>query len=195
MARYGHLQGPAQHAALYQFFKRVHGRAQAIECVLETEPGVQSEDASVSLDRFHYTFAFPYGACHGFFAPDILAGLGGFHSHDAVPVRRGGNVHHIYVGIVNQIHEMLIGPDPVRGHFHSRFQVFGIHIADGNQPCSFVFDMFPAHTAGTNDPFGQLVAGGNETVASQDTPREDGQGSQTTGCPKKISSVQAHKLS
>ncbi len=91
-------------------------------------------------------------------------------------------MYHIHVGIFDQVHETGIGADLVGGHFDGCLQVFGVYIADGDQPGSLVGNMSPTHASNTNDPFGQLVAGGNKPVTSQHASGEYGQGSQASGC-------------
>ena len=104
-----HRQGPPQQAAVHQFLEGLYRGTQPIECILETEPGVQTEDGAVLPAGIHHLLPFANGSGHRLFAEDILSGTGRFHRHDAVPVRRRGNVHDIHIRIMDQVPEIVIG--------------------------------------------------------------------------------------
>ena len=79
-----YLERPAQQSAVHQFLQWLDLGAQSIECVLESEPGIQTEDAA--LDCFLHPSAFAYGGCHGLLAQDVLTSIGSLYGHDAMPV-------------------------------------------------------------------------------------------------------------
>ena len=81
-----YLERPAQQSAVHQFLQWLDLGAQSIESILESEPGVQTEDAAVALDGFLHPSAFAYGACHGLLAQDVLTSIGSLYGHDAMPV-------------------------------------------------------------------------------------------------------------
>ena len=103
-----HLQRPAEHTALNQFFQRFNGSTQSIERVSKTEPGIQTEHTSVLFHRFHHPFTFTDRTCHRLFTPDIFSRLGSLYRHDSMPMRRCSDVYDIYVRVQNQIAKVMI---------------------------------------------------------------------------------------
>ena len=81
-----HLEGPAQQSAIHKLLQGLHLSAQSVEGVLEAEPGIEAEDASVALDGLLHTASFADGTCHGLLAQDVLACVGSLYGHDAMPV-------------------------------------------------------------------------------------------------------------
>ena len=69
------LDRPAEQPALDGLLDRLDVRPEAVEAVLEAEPGVDPEDAAVPLDGPDDRPALGDGAGHGLLAPDVLAGL------------------------------------------------------------------------------------------------------------------------
>ena len=81
-----HGQWPAQKPALHEFLKRLHRCSKAVERVLETEPGVQTEDTAVLVDRLHNFLPLADCPCHRLLAEYVLTGAAGLDGHDSVPV-------------------------------------------------------------------------------------------------------------
>ncbi len=94
----GHFQRPAQCTALHGFLQRLNRGIQPIEIVFEPEPCIQAEHAAGCIDGFHDPFPFTDGSGHGFFTPYVFPCLGSHDRHDAMPVRRSGNVDNVDVG-------------------------------------------------------------------------------------------------
>ena len=171
----GNLQRPAQHAAVDELLDLVHGGIHAVERIGETEPGIQAENTAVLLDSLLYPLAFADGTRHRLLAPDILAGARGIGRHDAVPVRRRGDMHDVHIGIVNQVAVIVIGGDFLTGQLQTGIEMVPVHIADGHQPGSGIAVMSAAHTADTDDTFGELVAGCGVSRSAEHMARDHGQ--------------------
>ena len=107
-ARYGNRQRPSEQTAVNEFFQWFHRGAESIEIILESKPSIETENAVVLLHGFHHSATFAYGARHGFFAPNVLACLGGFDSHQGMPVRRCGYMHHVNIGVVDKIAKIVV---------------------------------------------------------------------------------------
>ena len=86
-------------------------RAEAVEIVLIAEPGVEAEDALLGANDLHHALAFADSARHGLFAPDVLAGVGGHHALDAVPMGRSADVCDVDILVGKQFHEVFVGLD------------------------------------------------------------------------------------
>jgi len=106
-----HLQRPAEHPALDELFNRLDRGPETIKLAVEPEPRIEPEDASVFLNRLDDLFALADGAGHGFFAPDILARLGGRDRNQAVPVRRGNDVNNINIIPLQNLAKVVIALD------------------------------------------------------------------------------------
>jgi len=170
------LQGPAQHAAVHQFLDRSGGGAEAVETVLESEPGVQAEDPAVALHGLGYSFSFADGAGHGFLAPDVLARFRGRGGDQPVPVRGRGDMHDVDIGPGQHFAEIPV-PFDVRVHRgKGLFQVPLIDVADSQQPRTGVAEVAAAHAAHADHRLGQFFAGRGITFSAQDAPRHDQEG-------------------
>ena len=101
----------AEKTVLDDLANRLDGSAEAVERVLEAEPRVEAEHALLRLDHFLNANALANGARHRLFAPDVLAGLGGHHALDAVPVRRRADVDDVDAWVVDQLDEVLVALD------------------------------------------------------------------------------------
>ncbi len=174
MLRNGDFQRPAQHPALYELFKRFHGSSQTIKSVGKAEPGIQAKYPAVSFDGFHYFFPLANCTCHGFLTPDVFTGTCRFCCHNAMPVRRSGNVYHVYIGIVDQVHKVFTGFHFIGSRFYGSFQMEFIYIAYGNKTCTRVFVMSPAHRSHSNDPFRELVTGCDKSVSAENPAGNNG---------------------
>ena len=86
-------------------------RAEAVEIVLIAEPGVEAKDAVLGADDLHHALAFADGARHRLFAPDVLAGVGGHHALDTMPMGRSADVCDVDILVGKQLHEVLVGLD------------------------------------------------------------------------------------
>ena len=198
-AGYSHCERPAQQPAVDELFQRLHLSAQTIECVPESEPGVEAEDTVVALHSLHYPLALPYRAGHRLLAEHILAGLRSFHRHQRVPVRRGADMHHIYIGVVNKIQEVVICAyilvQLFFGSFHSTIQVILVHIAHRHQSAGVRrCEVRIAHTyaSGADDALGKLVARGYVTFAAEHLARNYGEQTSQTGGLEELSSFGIH---
>ena len=182
-ARNADRQGPAQQTAGNQFLEGFHRGTQAVERVFEAEPGVQAEDPSVPGHGLHHLLSFADGTGHGFLAENVLAGPGGLHGHDAVPVGRGGNVHDVHVGIVDEVTEVVIGGEggakTLLAGLDSSVQMALIHVADGYEAAFFIAGKVQgrhADAAHADDTPCELVAGSHIfLVAAQGTENVSGQ--------------------
>ena len=197
----GHLEGPSQQAAVDEFLERFDRRAQSVEGVLEAEPGVQAEDASVLPDGLHHALALADGARHRLLAPDVLAGLGRLDGHDAVPVGRGGDVYDVDVGVGDQIPVVVIAfeglVELLAAQRDGAFEVFAVDVADRHQAACIVGgEMIAAlaDAAHADDALRELVARGDEFGASEHAARHDGQQRQPACLFQKISAV-THSIS
>ena len=103
-----HLQRPSQQSALYQFLQRLDRSAQSVELICKTKPCIQAEHTSVLLYGFHHTLSFTDRTGHRLFAPDVFSGFSGLDRHDAMPMRRGSDMHDIDIRVQNQIAEIMI---------------------------------------------------------------------------------------
>ena len=178
----GHLQRPSEQSALDELLKRFDGSAEAIERVGETEPGVQTEDATVALDSGFHGLAFADGARHRFLEPDILTGLGGFHGHKSVPVWRRGNVNDIGARLVHELSPVIVAFDVdaeiLLGSLDGTVEVILVDIADGEQAIRLrVREMArrASDASHADDRFRQLVAGGYEALSAQHFAWHDGE--------------------
>ena len=197
----GHLEGPSQQAAVDEFLERFDRRAQSVEGVLEAEPGVQAEDASVLPDGLHHALALADGARHRLLAPDVLAGLGCLDGHDAVPVGRGGDVYDVDVGVGDQIPVVVIAfeglVELLAAQRDGAFEVFAVDVADRHQAACIVGGEVIAalaDAAHADDALRELVARGDEFGASEHAARHDGQQRQPACLFQKISAV-THSIS
>jgi len=200
-SRNGHLQRPSQQTAVHELLQRLYRCTQAIEVVLETEPGVQAEDAVVLLHGLHHPFAFADGTCHRLLTPDVLARLGRFDSHQGMPMRRRGDMHHIHIRVLYQVAEVVIGlqslVELLLAHFHGLLQVILIYIANRHQSALLVAGEMIAtstDTAYPDDTLGELVARCDVLRAPQYLCRHDGEQPDSTHCFEKISSVGSHSI-
>ncbi|CCZ76045.1 unknown [Alistipes finegoldii CAG:68] len=198
-ARNGHLERPAQQAAVDQLLERLDRRAETIEGILEAEPSVQAEDAVVAPDGFGYALAFADGARHRFLAPDVLAGLGRLDGHDAVPVRRRGDMHDVDIGVGNQAAEVAVGfqrlAELLLSQRNGAFEVFAVHVADCHQPAVLVAGEVVAalaDAAHADDAFGELVARSGELRAAEHLARDDRQQRHAAQRFQKISTGGTH---
>ena len=143
-ARDTNLQGPAQLAAVNQLLQGLHVCSQSVEGVLEAEPGVQTEDASVALNGFLNALSFADGAGHRLLAENVLSGIGCFNRHDTVPVGRSGNVNDVYIGVVDEFAEVVVGLHclvPVLlGSLEGGVQMLLVYVAHGNHSTVLVTD-------------------------------------------------------
>src|SRR5690606_18355566 len=104
-------------------------------------------------------FSFADGMGHWFFAPDIFTCQRCVYRHDAVPVRRSGNMYNIYFRKLNKFAVIMKSFYAFIQHTGRNAEVPLVYIADSNNPCSFIFKMVPPHCTYTDDAFGKLVAG------------------------------------
>ena len=181
-SRHGDLQRPAEHTTVYKFLQGLYGGAQSVERVGETEPGVQAEHAAVALHCLDDGLALADGARHGLLTPDVLAGLGGLDGHDAVPVGRRGDVHHVDIGVTDQVAKVGIGfhalVQIVLCRIDSAAQVLGIDIADRRQPtrrAAREVRRGTANAAYADDAFRELVTRRNEFCSAQYVSRHNGE--------------------
>ena len=152
-----HLQRPSQQPALHQFLQRFDGSSQSVELVLETEPCIQAEHTSVLLYGFHHAFSFTDRTGHRFFTPDVFSGFSGLDRHDAMPMRRSGDVHDIDIRVQDQIAEIMISGYFFLHQILPQFKVIFINVTNGNQTCTGIIDMASTHSSGTNNTFSQLI--------------------------------------
>ena len=142
--RDANLQGPTQLAAVNQLLQGLNIGSQSVECILEAEPCVQTEDTAVTLYGFFNALTFADGTGHGLFAEDVLSCIGSLNRHDTVPVGRSGNVNDIHIGIVNQFTEVVVGlycfVPVLLGCRNGRIQVFLVNIAHCNHTAALVAD-------------------------------------------------------
>ena len=170
-----HLQRPTEHAAVDELLDLVDGRVHAVERIGKAEPRIQTENIAVTLHGLLNPLTLADGARHRFLAPDILAGRGGLHRHDAVPVRRRGDMHDIDVRIGNQLTVVGIGRHFLAGQLPSGLQMILVDVANRDQTRTRVPVMASAHAAYADDTFGQLVARSRVADAAQYVARDDGQ--------------------
>ena len=197
--RDGHLQRPSEHAALHEFLERFDRRTEPVEGVRKAEPRIEAEDAPVAPDGLDDALALADGACHGFLAPDVLAGLGSLDGHDAVPVGRGGDVYDIDIRVGDQVAVEVVGfqrlaelaPAQLRG----APEVVAVHVADGHQPafgCAGEVVAAAADAADADDALGELVARGDASGSAQHPPRDDGEERGGTRRFQEVSAVDSH---
>ena len=196
-----HLQWPAQQTAIHQFLQRLDGSTQAIEIVLETEPGIQTENAVVLFHRFHHTLPFANGTGHRLFTPDVLAGLGRFDCHDSMPMRRSGDMNDVYIRVLNQITEIVVCLECfiefLLTQVHRFLQMVLVYITYRYQATLFIAGKVitaSTDTAHTNNTLGELVARCNVIRSAQYLSRYNGEQTDSTHCLEKISSIGSHSI-
>src|SRR5690606_9924349 len=118
------------------------------------------------LDGFYHLFPFTDGSRHGFFAPNVLAFPCSIHTHDAMPVRRGGYVDNVYF---RQTYKLpVIGkclyPRILKGA-HGYFNMPLIDVTDGYCFSTGILEVTAAHTSNADDAFGKMVTRSKKTFA------------------------------
>ena len=196
-----HLQRPTQQAAIHQLLQWFDGSTQSIEIVLETEPGIQSEDTVVLLHGFHYPLAFANGTGHWLFTPDVLTSLGSFYRHQGMPMRRSGNVNYIHIRVFNQVTEIMISlqglVELLLAQVHRLLQMVLVYITYRYQTARFITGKVIATSTDTtypNDTLGQLVARCDVIGTSQYLSWYDGEQTNSTHCLQKVSSIGSHSM-
>ena len=156
-----HLERPAQEPALHHFLDLFDPDVHAVKVVLETEPGVQPENATVFRDRRLDGFAFGDGPGHRFFAPDIFAGLSRGDGDEGVPVRRSRDMHDIDVLALEHVAKVPVAGDSRPRHPEAGFEVLLIDIANGQQFRGRVnpLEVSLSHAADADDGLGEGFAG------------------------------------
>ena len=178
-------QRPAQESAVNKLLEWFHRGSETVESVLEAEPGVKPEYPSVLMYRFDYLLTFPDGPRHRFFAEYILAGPGGFHRHESVPVRRSGDMDYVHVRVMDEVAPVAVGLEFLSELFLSLGQgvveMVLVHITNGYQAAALVADEVEvAHsdTSHSDDSAGHPVARGDKSFVtvhrSQHVARQDG---------------------
>ena len=143
-ARDADRERPSEQAAIDELLQGLNFCAESVEGIFETEPCVQAEDAAVALHSFFHAFAFTDGTCHGFFAEDILPGIGGNDGHQAVPMGWGSDVNDIYIGVVDEFAEVMIGfqlfAPFLLGRSDCRIEVLLVNVAESHETAVLVAD-------------------------------------------------------
>ena len=177
-----HLERPAQQPAVDEFLQRLDGRAQTVEGVLEAEPRVEPEDAVVAPHGLDDALALADGARHGLLAPDVLAGARRLDGHDAVPVRRRGDVDDVDVRVGDQVAEVGVGLQGLTklllAQLDAALEVTAVDVAHRHQPALLGAGEVVAalaDAAHADDALGELVARGDEVRAAEHVARDDGQ--------------------
>ena len=188
-----HGEGPAKQTAVNQLLERSHLGAETVEGILKAEPGVKTENSVVAFHRLNNSLTLTNGTGHGLFAPYILTGLCSLYRHDCMPVGRGTNVHYVHVGIMDQVHEVVIAgylsESCLFSHVLAPSQPGLIYIANCNQTVGHVKVVAAADTAEADDTLGELVAGGNVTFTAEHVARQDGERSHSRCSLEELSSA------
>ena len=160
----GDGERPSEHAGFDEFLDRFGRHLHSIEILLEAEPGIEPEHASVLLYSFYEFLSFADRPGHGFLTPDVLTGADSVYRNDPVPVRRGGDVNDVDLGQGQQFFMCVKGLDTSTDLLGSCGEVGLIDIADGHHTGARVRNMSTPHATDTNDAFGELVARRDESL-------------------------------
>src|SRR5699024_5192302 len=147
--------------------------------VTKTKPGIQPEDGAIALHGVHYLLSFANGSGHRFLTPDVLSRLRGLLGHNAVPVRRSGNMHHINIILLQDLSVVSISPYPGVTHIQCLLQMIFIDITNSHQPGSGIGQMPLAHISYPNYSLSKLVAGSRIAGSTQHMSGHN------TKCPKR----------
>ena len=173
----GNLEWATEDPALDEFPERLDLCAHAIKRRSEAKPSVQAEDAFVLVDCLDDFFALVDCAAQRLLTPDVLAGLGGGDGDQRVPMRRSGDVDNIDVLTLQHLAEILVGLNVRAARFLGCLEMVFIDITNRQKLGLWVdvFEVSPAHAAGSNNGLGDDLAGRNLAFADNIT-RDDADG-------------------
>jgi len=163
----GDLQRPSQHTTVNQLFDLGDSRIHTVESIRVTEPGIQSENRTILFNSLTHTFTLANRTGHRFFTPNIFTGFGCINRHNAMPMRRSGNMNNIHIGVIDQITIIVISRNLFPGQLQASIYVRLVNITNGHQTCSSITKMVASHTSDADDTFGQLITRCSVTRTSE----------------------------
>src|SRR5690625_1139227 len=127
----------------------------------------------MTFDCIDHRQAFTDGTGHRLLTPNILPGLGCFHSHESVPVWWRHNMHHINIFMQSKLSKVCISFHIPTDHFLCSLQMITIHITERNRP-ALIVQVSSSHRSHADYSFCQLIRWGYPSVPSQHMTWNDG---------------------
>ena len=106
----------------------------------------------------------------------------------------GGDVDDVYIRICNQLAVVRVHSQFLSGQLLACLQMVFVYVADGDKTGACIAVMSTTHASYSDNPFGELIARGCISGATQYMSRDNGQSGHPCKCFQKVPSLHKFKV-